>query len=154
MNDKPKDYRSPPDQSQRERAAMVEAAEAARARRYGQAIQPHPDGTAKAAHYYAGFEDGWAALRSELSTARAELKDARMMLRVHYKHPRTTWFYQKADGAWLASVFALDQGRYTGGHIDIALDDDGTGLPVLTPAARRALEPEAHGDRGEREPKS
>ena len=75
----------------------------------------------------------------ELAALRQRCADAEMMLRAQNERPQRAWLRRQRDGLWNLAVFHVSDGRYNGEYDEFRMDDDGTGLPLLTAAARSAL---------------
>lgn len=74
------------------------------------------------------------AARAELAALRARVEDLELMLHAEWRGERR-WFRRSEDGAWML-------GRESTGwdlRGEPICPDDGTGLPLLTAEARRAL---------------
>jgi hypothetical protein len=75
------------------------------------------------------------ALCVEARVELRRLQDAEMIARAATSHVGTSLLTRRGDGSfWL---------NFTNGMLGIPLEDDGTGLPLLTDAARAALRLEA-----------
>ena len=80
------------------------------------------------------------AAREELTALRARVEDLELMLHAEWRGERR-WFRRSEDGAWIL-------GRESTGwdlRGEPVCPDDGTGLPLLTAEARRALRGENEG---------
>lgn len=85
-----------------------------------------------------GHDSTTDAARTELAALRRDLADARLMLRgaltqVCGMGPLSL---RRSRGVGFKYAWSLGDGSYS----EARLQDDGTGLPILTPEARAALE--------------